>query len=424
MSQRLSPERETTKTPKLVRIIARLNVGGGAQQACMLHERLRPAFDTYLITGSLADGEKDMSYLLSSEQNVLRLPRMSRNISLISDFMTFWKIYRFLRQVHPLIVHTHTAKAGALGRFAAWLAGVPVIVHTYHGHVFHSYFGHITTRVFLSIERALGRISTRVIAISESQRQELSSEYRVAPQEKISVIHNGFDLDAFSAARRDEARKALGLKAEDFLVVWAGRLAPVKDVELLGSVVRKSAESGRGYHFLVVGDGTERAQLESLVKGCANVDLLGWRDDMPVVWRAADVALLTSRNEGTPTVLIEAMAAGVPFVATNVGAVQDVAVPPVQPLPNEAGLQAGNGFLTARTPEALINCLDCLSANPSLAQRMGSAGKAFVMERFSALRLITDVTSLYTALLKSKTGRVPAALDPSPQNRSKIEDTI
>lgn len=373
----------------------------------MLHERLCSSFETYLITGSLADGEHDMGYLLSSERNVLRLPKMSREISFLSDALTFWKIYRFLRKMRPQIVHTHTAKAGALGRFAAWLARVPVIVHTYHGHVFHGYFNRATTRMFLSIERFLGTISTRIIAISESQWQDLALKYRVAVPEKISIIQNGFDLTRFSQGSREEARASLGIAADEFVVSWAARLAPVKDVELLASVVKKAAENQRRFRFLVVGDGTERAKLESLTADCNNIHLLGWRTDMETIWRASDAALLTSLNEGTPTALIEAMAARVPFVATNVGGVQDVAVGELKSLPNEMGMQAANGFLAARTTEALMYCLEMLAGNHELGRQLGDTGYTFVTERFSTSRLIAELTALYQGLLEGKGGLVP-----------------
>ena len=372
----------------------------------MLHERLSSTFDTYLITGSLAEGEHDMGYLLSSERNVLRLPKMSREVSLLSDALTFWKVYRFLRRTRPQIVHTHTAKAGALGRFAAWLARVPVIVHTYHGHVFHGYFSSATTRMFLRIERFLGRISTRIIAISESQWRDLALEYRVAVPEKISIIQNGFDLTRFSQGSREEARASLGVAADEFVVAWAARLAPVKDVELLASVVRRAAENRRRFRFLIVGDGTDRAKLESLTADCNNISLLGWRTDMETIWRASDAALLTSLNEGTPTALIEALAARVPFVATNVGGVQDVAVGELRSLPNQMGLQAGNGFLTARTAEALMYCLETLAGNPELGEQMGDAGYTFVTERFSTSRLMAELTALYQGLLQGESGLV------------------
>src|SRR6202521_4813096 len=217
----LSQSRELgTGKPKVVRIIARLNVGGAARQVCSLHEKLAGPFETRLIIGCLATGEQDMSYLLPSEHNVYRLPQMSREVSLWRDGFALWQIFKFLRRERPQIVHTHTAKAGVLGRMAAWLAGVPVVVHTYHGHVFHGYFSAAKTRMYLAVERLMGRLSTRVIAVWESQREELSMKYRVAPPEKVTVVHNGFELGHFSCGSREDARRALGFGEDDFLVAW------------------------------------------------------------------------------------------------------------------------------------------------------------------------------------------------------------
>ena len=385
--------------PRLVRIIARLNVGGPAQQACMLHEKLSPAYETYIVIGSLAPGESDMSYLLGSERNVLRLPDMSRKISFVGDCLAFWRIFGFLRKVRPAVVHTHTAKAGALGRLAAWMAGVPVIVHTYHGHIFHGYFNRLYTRLFIVIERMLARASTGIIAISKSQLEELSDKYRVAPRKKIWLVHNGFDLSRFVGNCRERARKDLAIHEDEFVVVWAGRMVPIKGVELLAAAIRKAAACKARFRFLIVGEGTERAKLESLLEGCTNFRLLGWRNDMETIWSAADAALLTSRNEGTPTALIEAMAAGVPFVSTNVGGVQDVAVGEFRELPQGFGIRADSGFLTPQNPEALLYCLERLAENPQDAAQMASAGRAFVLERFSVERLVSELTDLYHSLL-------------------------
>jgi glycosyltransferase involved in cell wall biosynthesis len=390
---------------KLVRIMGRLT-GGPARQACLLHEQLEPAFDTRLIMGSLSAGEHDMSDLLSSQHNVLRLGAMSREISW-SDVRAFWKIFTYLRRERPDVVHTHTAKAGALGRLAAWLAGVPVIVHTFHGHVFYGYFGQAKTRVYLAIERALGRLTSRVIAISESQREELSIKYRVVSREKISVVQNGFELASFSRKEREIARQKLGLRPDQFVLAWAGRMAPVKDVPLLGEVIRRAAESLPQACFLVVGDGEQRAEFEAQIQGCDNVKLLGWRRDMETIWSAADAAILTSRNEGTPTALIEAMAAGLPFVATDVGAVADLAVGKLQELPHGMGRRGSNGFLTARTPEALYYSVEQLIENPQIAKQMGAAGREFVMKRFASDRLVKELTALYQDLLE-KCGEYPA----------------
>jgi glycosyltransferase involved in cell wall biosynthesis len=388
---------------KVVRIIGRLT-GGPARQACLLHERLVGIFDTRLVMGSLSPGEHDMSDLLSSQDNVVKLASMSREVSW-SDARAFWRIFRLLRKERPDVVHTHTAKAGALGRLAAWLAGVPVIVHTYHGHVFYGYFGKVKTRIYLAIERALGRVTSCVIAISQLQREELSGKYRVVPREKIAVVQNGFDLGAFSARNRQQMREEFNLESENFVMVWAGRMAPVKDVELLGKVIRKAAAEQSVARFLVVGDGEQREQFEAQIQGCKNVMLLGWRRDMESIWSAADAAILTSRNEGTPTALIEAMAVGLPFVSTNVGAVADLAVGPLEPLPGDAGHRAGNGFLTRRTADALCYGIGELIANPEGARQMGTAGRNFVTARFAFNRLVQDITSLYLGLLE-KSGHV------------------
>lgn len=414
---------EPQRKPRIVRIIARL-VGGPARQACFLHEKLHDEFDTYLIIGSSDTGERDMSHLLNTERNLVRLPHLSRRISAWSDAKAFWNILRFLRRVRPDIVHTHTAKAGALGRVAAWMAGVPVIVHTYHGHVFHGYFSPFKTRIYLAIERWLGRLSTQIIAISESQLEDLSGKYRVAPRKKIWVVHNGFDLSRFSQSDRVTARKSLVIGEDDFVVAWVGRMAPVKGVELLANAIRTAADRKSRLRFLIVGDGTERPKLESLLEGCANFRLLGWRDDMETIWGAADAALLTSRNEGTPTALIEAMSAGVPFVATNVGAVKDVALGELRKLPEGIAVLAENGFLTQQTPEAVIHCLQHLADNPQIAQQMGLKGREFALQRFSMGRLVSELTDLYYSLLNRSDSASSLFVDQPEKTDSKATDVV
>ncbi|HEY1939980.1 MAG TPA: glycosyltransferase [Candidatus Angelobacter sp.] len=386
-----------SKKPKLVQILGRFT-GGPAGQVGLLHECLGPWFETNLILGGLSPGEHDMSYLLSSGENVVRVEEMGRRISFLSDFRAFWKVYRFLRRERPEIVHTHTAKAGAVGRLAARLAGVPVIVHTYHGHVFHSYFGRAKTRLCLAIERALGLITTQVVAISDSQKRELCGKYRVIAAEKTTVISNGFHFAQFSSQEREAARKQFGIDKDAFVFVWAGRMAPVKDVELLGHVIRKAVSTASKAFFLVVGDGEEKPRLESQIQGCNNVKLLGWWRDMDQIWRTADAAILTSRNEGTPSCLIEAMAAGLPFVATNVGGIQDLAAGALHALANDMGHRANNGFLASRTPEALFHCVEELVNDRDGSRKMGEAGSAFVKTRFPADRLIANIRKLYDKL--------------------------
>jgi glycosyltransferase involved in cell wall biosynthesis len=329
---------------------------------------------------------------------------MSRRIAVWNDLLAFISILKYLRREQPDIVHTHTAKAGALGRVAAWLCRVPVIVHTYHGNVFSGYFSPSKSRAYLATERLLGRLSSHVIAVSGSQWEEICTKYRVVPHHKASAINNGFDLEGVDAGLREAARAELGFAASDQVVVWAGRMVPVKNVTLLGQIIRIAAQKNPVISFLVVGDGEDRPQLENLIAGCSNARLTGWQKDMKKIWAAADVALLTSRNEGTPTILIEAMAAGVPFVATNVGGVKDLAAGALSAIPNNMGYRAENGFLTEQTPEALLYGITQIVSSTSDAARMASAGQKFVLERFSSDRLLADLRLLYRVLLDSRKG--------------------
>src|SRR3954468_19443964 len=207
---------------KIVRIIGRLNVGGPARQACLLHERLRPQFKTVLISGRPDKGEEDMSYLLQSHEGVHWIDSMSRPVRFFSDLRSLFAIYRILRREKPDIVHTHTAKAGTLGRIAAVLAGVPVRVHTFHGHVFAGYFGVWKTKLYLAIERLLARFTTRIVTVSEGQACELAELYRVTPRSNIQVIRNGFDWRD-STRSKAELRAEMNLKRDQTTVLWLGR---------------------------------------------------------------------------------------------------------------------------------------------------------------------------------------------------------
>lgn len=388
---------QATRKPKIVRIIARLNIGGPAQQACTLHDRLAENFQTHLIHGRVAAGEEEIGVSLSQPESVVKLPRLSREIALWSDTVVFVQILKLLLKERPQIVHTHTAKAGALGRVAAWLAGVPVVVHTYHGHVFDGYFSPIETKIYQTIERALARITTRVVVVSPSQAHELSYKYKIAPITKFSVVRNGFELNGIHK-NRTVARERWGFSDSDLAIVWAGRMAPVKNVELLAATIKLARKRLPNARFLIAGDGSERVKLESEIGACSNARLVGWQEDMHKVWPAADVALLTSKNEGTPTVLIEAMAAGVPFVATNVGGVADLAAPPVEHA-SRGSLRAANGFLTECRPDSLIDSIEQIAKDPHRLTRMGEAGREFALRNHSLDRFVDSLESLYRELL-------------------------
>jgi glycosyltransferase involved in cell wall biosynthesis len=394
-----------TAKPKVVRIIGRLNVGGPARQACFLHQNLRSTFDTVLIAGHLDKQEGDMSYLLTSEEGVRWIPSMSRPVRPWTDFLAFLRIVRILRAERPDLVHTHAAKAGTLGRVAAVLLGVPVRVHTYHGHVFSGYFGAVQTRIWIAIERALNRITTRTVLISESQVDELVDKYHVVSPRKVCVIRNGYDLSLFGSEadvrRAHDLRQAFGFDDSHFVVLWAGRLVPIKNVDLLAEIVC-AAEGSPKLRFLVVGDGTDRTKLETLTAGCSNIHIAGWHTDIPALWAAADAGLVTSRNEGTPSALIEAMASGKPFVSTKVGGVIDLVAGPNQGDKGSAVIRAANGFLTPLDARAMLDCLELLAADPALALAMGRAGRSFALLHYSDVRLQTDMENLYMHLLGSR----------------------
>ena len=396
----------STTRPKVVRIIGRLNIGGPARQACYLHHALRDEFDTTLIAGHLDVQEGDMSYLLApDEPGVEWLGSMSRPIRLWNDLLSMLAILRVLRRVKPQIVHTHTAKAGAVGRVAAILAGVPVLVHTYHGHVFRGYFNNAATWIFQCIERMLNLFTTRVIALSESQASELADEFQVVPRSKVTVLSNGFEFpihvgSADASAARSHLRQELALNADDFVALWTGRLVPIKGVDLLADVIREAQQKAPHMVFLIAGDGILKQELFERTAGCTNLKWLGWRKDISELWFAADCALLTSLNEGTPAALIEAMAAGKPFVSVEVGGVGDLAMD-AKAMPNLPGAkQAGNGFITERNSNVLLQCLQQVAQDPQLAQDMGRMGCALAHGKYSSKRLKLDMAALYHQLLK------------------------
>jgi len=401
-SASVKPLKQDAAKPKVARIIGRLNVGGPARQACFLHQALRNNFDTVLIAGRLDEQEGNMSYLLTSENGVRWIRSMSRPVRLWSDFVAFLHIVRILRAEQPDLVHTHAAKAGTLGRIAAAIVGVPVRVHTYHGNVFQGYFGALQTRIWIAIERMLNKITTRTVLISESQVDELVDKYNVVSPQKACVIRNGYDLSQFGGGadvrQAHDLRQAFGFDASHFVVMWAGRLVPIKNVELLAQIVREARRSPR-LRFLVIGDGTDRRKLESLTTGCSNIHIAGWRKDMPELWAAADVGLVTSRNEGTPSALIEGMASGKPFVSTNVGGVIDLAAPPTQLDSRSQVIRAGNGFLTRLEATPILDCLEFLAKNRDVALAMGRVGRSFALTYYSDNRFQTDIENLYFDLL-------------------------
>jgi glycosyltransferase involved in cell wall biosynthesis len=420
---------------KVVRIIARLNVGGPARHVAWLEAGLRgEGVESLLVAGVVPPGEDDMGYFAESlDVRPHVIPEMSREVS-PKDLVTVWKLYRLLLREQPDVVHTHTAKAGTVGRAAgmlykwltpAALAGRPRpcrFVHTYHGHIFHSYYGRWKTRFFLAVEQVLARLGTdRIVVISPQQLEEIHGRFRVGRREQFEVIPLGLDTRAFNdwAARRHLLRQEWGASDEDVLVGIVGRLTEVKNHRLFleaAALFKKrrafEAESGAlslegagRVRFVVIGDGHLRAELEEHARALGlhdDVKFAGLRDDPENFYPALDVAALTSRNEGTPLTLIEAMANARACVATAVGGVVDLLGGvderelrrPHHWQFCERGIQVRPG-----DPEAFADALTHLVADRPLRQALGERGREYVERNYSVERLVADVQRLYGRLL-------------------------
>ena len=383
-----------TSRIRVLRVIARLNVGGPAIHATLLTERLDPSrYDSRLVAGNVEADEGDYLELHGGKiPGLINLPELGREIRGISDGRALVGLVRLIREFRPHVVHTHTAKAGAVGRVAAILCRVPVVVHTFHGHVFRGYFSPMKTRVFLAIERGLGRGSSALVAVSPKVRDELL-EFSVGLRKDIHVVPLGLDLERFRDydEPRANARAALGLPDTAFVTSIVARLAPIKAHE----VFLEAAQRLRAAHpcaiFLVVGGGERNEELEALAVRLGlseSVRFLGWRADLERIYRASDAVALTSRNEGSPVALIEAMAAGCPVVSTRVGGVPDVVTD------NETGL-----LVAMDDAAGLADALCRLARDRALGEALGAAAQTRVIKRYDARRLLLDMDSLYMALL-------------------------
>lgn len=384
-----------TEPIRILRIIARLNVGGPAIHVTLLTEKLdAPDYASTLVCGNIGADEGDMIYYAEAHgvQPVI-LPELGRSLHPLRDLVTIWKVYRLIRRLKPDIVHTHTAKAGFVGRVAAWLAGVPVIVHTFHGHVFQGYFSPTMTRVFINLERMTARMSGTVITLTEGLRRELAEQYRITDSSHITVLPLGLDLAPFAATPRKNGgfRRQYNIPADAPLIGIVGRLVPVKNHNLFVEAAAKVRAQRPDARFVIVGDGEQRAEIEAQVAALDLRDAVtftGWIQDVAPVYADLDVNVISSLNEGTPVSVIESLAAGCPVVATAVGGLPDL---------------LDQGALGTLTPsgdaDALANALIAALDNPP----DGSKAQQLVLERYGIDRLVRDLDSLYRRLLGKDT---------------------
>lgn len=397
----------------VVRVIARLNVGGPSRHVAFLSSDLEQhGISTTLVTGMVPAGEADMGWVAEElGVNVLQIPSMSRAISL-RDLSVILRLWRILRRERPEILHTHTSKAGTVGRaaFLLWkLTGArsrsgrrPRAVHTFHGHVFHGYYGHWTSKLFVTIERILARLLTdALIVISQEQRREIVEVFGVGTNARTHVIPLGFDIEHFAAARnrRDEARKSFDLEPDVTAVAIVGRLTAIKNHRLFFEALKKAA-LGNDLAVLVAGDGELRESLESHVAelGLRNVRFLGNVRHVERVYAAADFLALTSNNEGTPLTLLEGMAAGLTSITTAVGGVADIIGLDSAPPRGACSVATRALAAPAGDPDGVAQGIVMLASDRDLRERLGRAGREYVSKRYGRGRLAHDIAALYNRL--------------------------
>jgi glycosyltransferase involved in cell wall biosynthesis len=385
---------------RVVRVIARLNMGGPALHVAYLTAGLRErGYETTLVAGSLARGEDSMEHVTRELGiEVESLPALHREIAPWRDAVAVVRLAGLIRRLRPQIVHTHTAKAGAVGRLAAVLAGdarPPIVVHTFHGHVLRGYFDPVRSFGFRLLERQLAGLSTALVAVSPEVRDDLV-RLGVAPADKFSVVRVGIELEdrvAGEANGRVQTRRLMGIPPERFTVGWIGRMTAVKRTDDVLLAFRALRERGVEATLCMVGDGPDRGEVERRAHDLGimrDTLFLGYQEDVAPFYAAFDAMVLASGNEGTPVSAIEALAAGRPVVATRVGGVPDVV------------RDGEDGFLVETgAVDDIAEALGRLAADPSLRRRLGEAGRARVLPRYSVDRLIDDVDRLYRSLLAS-----------------------
>lgn len=389
---------------RVLRVIARLNVGGPARHATTLDAGLR-AHDvqSLLVHGAVGPSEGSLEHLVAAQDlRSLKISELGRRIHVWSDIRAFWTLTRVLFRERPDVIHTHTAKAGALGRVAALAFNLTrrrtrrsVVIHTFHGHVLSGYFGRTGDAAVRVTERALARCTDRIIAISGSQKRDLCERYRVARPDQTVVIELGLDLDTLLALRPDaRLRTELGFSDKAVVFTYVGRLVPIKDVQTLLDAFALLAPRVPEARLVIAGDGELRAHLERSVESIAlrdRVRFTGWRGDLDTIYAGTDVGVLSSLSEGTPVALIEAMAAGHPVIATAVGGVGDVVSDGV------------HGFVVPpRNAAALAEAMERLARDGEGRRRMGAEARRAVSSRFAPGRLAAEINRTYREALAQK----------------------
>ena len=385
---------------KILRIINRFNIGGPTYNATFLTRFMSDEFETILIGGLPEKGEADSLHILNDYGvKPILIPELKRNPNFISDRKALKKIKTIIKEFKPDIVHTHAAKAGALGRKAAFDCKVPVVLHTFHGHVFHSYFGKFKSEVYRKIEKRLASRSSGIIAISDQQKIELSEKFAIADKNKIEVIPLGFDLNQFQdnlEIKRKKTRDKYNLSNDQIAVAIIGRLAPIKNHKLfLDTIDIVNRQTSKKTVFFIVGDGETRKEIEQQIEQIKinqsiDIRLTSWIRDIQTFNAGMDIICLTSNNEGTPVSLIEAQACNIPVISTDVGGVKDIV------FNNETGF-----IVPKNNVEKFAEKLLLLIEDKKKREKMSQNGWSFVKDNFHYQRLVKDMELYYKKLLNS-----------------------
>ena len=387
-------------------LVARLNIGGPAALIIELAAGLkRDRFTVEIAAGRVGPGEDEMGFLARQEGvSWISVGSLSPVLG-AGNLAAFWDIRRLLAERRPEVLHTHTAKAGTLGRLAALTLGQrrPRLVHTFHGHVFSHYFSPAKTRFFLAIERFLARFTDRIVVLSPEQAEEIAQIFRICSPERLALIPVGLDLAPFAQARPGRLRQELGLSPADFVVGFVGRLTPIKDpLMLIRAVARAREGAARPVHLVLVGDGElagEAAAEAGRLGFSREVHFLGWREDLAPIYADLDLLALTSLNEGLPLVLIEALAAARLVASTPVGGVPGLLGLVSRP---EAGgfTKAQRGLCLSVGDEAgLAAAIVWAAAHPQEAAELGRAGQDYVLDRHDCQTWLAGHAALYQSLV-------------------------
>ncbi len=387
---------------KIFQVIARLNVGGAAVYNVLLTRLLKEkGHDSLLIKGREGRHEGymlDVTKAYQEETLHIFLKEFGREINPINDLIALGRLIFLFLQHRPQVVHTHTAKAGTLGRLAAILTAVPVKVHTFHGHTLRGYFGAAKTRLFLLIEQVLGRLSDCVVTETESLRQELIS-LNIARPDRIKVIPLGLELEPYQnlSSFRGVLRERLGLEPGVPVIGTVSRLVPIKGIHYFLQAAKDVLSILPRAHFVIVGDGELRPDLEKMTEDLGlngSVSFTGFWEDLRQIYADVDVVVLTSLNEGCPVSIIEALSAAKPVVATAVGGVKDVVDDRV------------NGRLVpAQNPNRIAEAIVELIRSPGEAQRLGEKGREKVLQSHTIQKSVDITERLYQSLLEERQRR-------------------